>query len=197
LCFARLILKFILSISPATLSPHGCWPIDESNSCVEVSMKKQMIAGAIALMLGAGMTTSAMAFGHGGGGGHFGGGGGHFGGGHFGGGHFGGGHFGGGHIGGFGGHAAGFGGMHGGFGGGRLAGVRGYDGGWHHGWGGRRLGYGYGGYGYGGYYDSYAADVGLFGLGLGLAEAATGTCDPYAGYDCGYGYGAPVVTWGW
>src|SRR5579872_4532070 len=64
----------------------------------EVQMRKRLLAGAMAVALATGMTTSAMAFGggHGGGGGGgfhggFGGGGGHFGGSFGGGGHFGGG----------------------------------------------------------------------------------------------------------
>lgn len=142
-------------------------------------MKRQILAGAMALALATGMTSSAMAFGHGG------------------------------HAGGFGGHIgmggvhAGMGAMHGGFAANRMAGVRGYSAMRHGGWGGRRFvgGYGYGGWGYP--YDAYAADVGIVGLGLGLAEAATGYCGPYDynyGY-CGapgyYAYGTPIDAWSW
>ena len=93
-------------------------------------MKKQLIAGAMALALATSMTTGAMAAGHGGGGHGGGGHGGGFGGGGFGGGgHIGAmGGMGGAHIGGFGGdHIAGLGGIHTGrlgageFGAGRMA----------------------------------------------------------------------------
>jgi hypothetical protein len=135
-------------------------------------MKRQILAGAMVLALATGMTTSAMAFGHGGGG-HVGG-------------------FGG-HAGGFGAHVGGMGGMHS-FGGSRFAEVRGYGAWGHGGWGGRRFvgGYGYGGSGYP-YYDTYAGDL----VGLGLAGVATGYCGPYD-YDygyCGQGFVPPVAAW--
>ena len=139
-------------------------------------MRQQILAGAIALAVATGMSTSAMAFGHGG------------------------------HAG----SHVGMGAVHSGFAANRMAGVRGYtamrNGGWH----GRRFvgGFGYGGWGYP--YDAYAADVGIVGLGLGLAEAATGYCGPY-NYNygtCGgpgyyaygptyYGYGTPIDAWSW
>lgn len=136
-------------------------------------MKRQIFAGAMALALATGMTSSAMAFSRGG------------------------------HVGGFGGHVggmhAGIGAFHSGsFAANRMAGVRGYSAMRHGGWGGRHF---VGGYGYGGYpYDAYAAGIGVVGLGLGLAEAATGYYDPYV-YDYGYagpvyyGYGAPIDAW--
>jgi hypothetical protein len=142
-------------------------------------MRKQVLAGVTALALAAGTTTSAMAFSHGGG-----------------------------HAGGWGGHVGAvhsFGGTHT-FAGNRFAGVRGFNSFRHGGWGGRRFvgGWGYGGWGYP--YDAYAADVGIIGLGIGLADVATGYCDPYAygwgwgaGY-CGYGYygyGTPIDAWSW
>jgi hypothetical protein len=106
-----------------------------------------------------------------------------------------------------------FGGVHGGFAGNRFGGIRGYSAWRNGGWGGRRFIGGYSGYGYGGWgypYDAYAADVGLVGLGLGLAEAATGYCGPYdysygacgapAYYSYGpaySGYSTPINAWSW
>lgn len=139
-------------------------------------MRKQILAGVMALALATGMTTSAMAFDHGGG--SF-------------------------HGGGF--HGGGFrgGAIHSGVGGfhtNRFAGIRSFGGGWHPGgWRGRRFvggGWGYGGWGYP--YDAYAADIGLLGLGLGLAEVATGYCDPYYGYGyCGPAYYGTPIAWSW
>jgi len=136
-------------------------------------MKRQILAGATALVLASGMTTSAMAFSHGGG--------------HVGSIHagaigpmhsFGGSRFAG---------VRGYSGWrHGGWGGRRFVG--GYGGGW-----------GYGGWGYP--YDAYAADVGVVGLGLGLAAAATGYGYGYCGPTYGptyYGYyGTPINAWSW
>lgn len=146
-------------------------------------MRRQFITGAMALALAGGMSTSAMAFGHGGGGMH------------------GGGMHGGFSHGGFGGVHAGMAGVHGGaFSGPRFAGVRGYSSWRHGGWGGRRVVGGYGGWGYP--YDANAGDIGLVGLGLGLAGVATGYCGPYD-YDYGYcgagysGYGTPIDAWSW
>src|SRR5579859_1171799 len=101
-------------------------------------MRKQILAGATALLLATGMTTSAMAFSHGG------------------------------RVGGnvgsvrTGGPTA----LHsyGGVQGNRFAGVRGFNGVRHGTWGGRRfVGGGWGGYGWGYPYDAYAADVGVVG----------------------------------
>jgi hypothetical protein len=171
-------------------------------------MKTQILAGATALVLAAGMTSSAMAFNHGGRGG--------------------------GNTGSF--RTGSVGAMHSygamqgprmgavrsfgtsgyagtrsfgatpyagnrTFGSTRYAGVRGYNG-WRHG---RRFVGGWGGYGGWDYpyYDTYAADVGLgvVGLGVGLAEVATGYCDPYAyGWGWGAGYCGPgyaVDAWSW
>jgi hypothetical protein len=129
-------------------------------------MKKTLLAVAAAIALATGMTTSAMAFGHGGGAGFHGGGMGGFRGGRFSG------------LRGFrGGYAA----MHGG----TFAGP-----GWHDG---RRFvgGYGYGRYGggYGPYDHGYYGGLGLLGLGVGLA-AGDGYCSPYeVDYDyCGSSY---------
>lgn len=72
-------------------------------------MRQQILAGAMALALATGMTSSAMAFGHGG---HVGG-----------------------HAGSFGGHV-GMGAIHSGFAANRMAGVRGYSAMRHGGWGG-------------------------------------------------------------
>lgn len=154
-------------------------------------MRKQILAGAAALALATGMTTSAMAFSHNGG-----------------------------RVGSVGVHSGTFraagpattfrnGGptamrSYGAVQGHRFVGVRGYNGFRHGGWGGRRFGGGYGGWGGGyPYYDTYAADIGLgvVGLGIGLADVATGYCDPYAygwGWgagNCGYGYGTPIDAW--
>lgn len=138
-------------------------------------MRQKILAGATVLALATGMTSSAMAFGRGGHAGSFGG-----------------------HVGMGGVHA---GAIHSGFAANRMAGVRGYSAMRHGGWGGRRFIGGYGGWGYP--YDAYAADVGVVGLGLGLAEAATGYCGPYDynyGY-CGgpayYGYDTPIDAWSW
>jgi len=144
-------------------------------------MKKQLLAGAAALVIAAGMTTSAMAFSQGGRG----------------------------HAGSF--RAGGMGSVHSygavqgnrfagtrSFGGNRFAGVRGFNSFRDRGFRGQRfVG---GGWGYP--YDAYAADVGLVGLGIGLAGVATGYCDPYSygwGYGgyCGYGYGTPIDAWSW
>jgi hypothetical protein len=139
-------------------------------------MKRQIFAGALALALATGMTTSAMAFGHGGGHGFAG------------------------HVGGM---HAGIGAFHGGsFAANRMTGVRGYSAMRHGGWGGRRFVGGYGGYGYGGwdypYDNAYAADVGIVGLGLGLAGLASGYCGPYDySYSYSYGYCGPSVVVGW
>lgn len=183
-------------------------------------MKKQLFAGAMTLALATGMTTSAMAFGHGGG-------------------------F---HSGGFGGfHSGGFGGFHAGTVGGfhagalgtrsvggfrnsfaampaaRFSGVRGFNtavrpGGWgvNHGWAGRRFvggGWGWnrgwggrrfvrGGWGWGGWGWDPGVDVGLglLGFGLGVAALATPYCSPYDygywdyGY-CGYPAYSTYVAW--
>ena len=141
-------------------------------------MRKQILAGAMALALATGMTTSAMAFGHGGASFH-------------------GGRFQSGAIHGGGFHTNRFDGIRS-FGGARGGYVRGHSGG--------------GRYGYGRGYpdDAYAADVGLVGLGLGLAEAATGYCGPYdysygacgapAYYSYGpaySGYGTPIDASSW
>src|SRR5271169_1452712 len=120
-------------------------------------MRKQVLAGAMAVVLAMGMTTSAMAFGHGGG-------------------------HGGGFHGGFAGSRGSFAAMRGG----NFAGVRGFSG-WRHGaWGSRRAVGGYGG-GYGPYYDDGGIDVGLglLGLGVGLANGGYGYCSPYD-YNYGY-----------
>jgi hypothetical protein len=152
-------------------------PISVNDRVEEVLMRKQLLAGAMAVALATGMTTSAMAFGRGGGGFHGGGGGFHGG------------------MGGF--HGGGFRGSFGAMHGGNFAGMRGFSGrGFHGGWGGRRFvgGYGHGGYGYGPYYDDgYYDGLGLVGLGLGLATGA-GYCSPYA-YN--YGYCGPGLVVGW
>jgi len=104
-------------------------------------MRKQLLAGAMAVALAAGMTTSAMAFDRGGAGGF---------------------HDGGFHRGGFHGHSRDF---HAGYSGfrGKYAGIRGggLGHGWHHGWSGRD----HGGRGYGPSYDggSYYEGVAPFG----------------------------------
>jgi hypothetical protein len=172
-------------------------------------MKKQLLASAMAVALATGMTTSAMAFGHGGG---------------FHGGGFHGGGFGGFHTGSFGGfHAGSVGGFRGGalgtrsVGGfrnsfaampaARFSGVRGFNtavrpGGWgvNHGWAGRR--FVRGGWGWGGWGWDPGVDVGLglLGFGLGVAALATPYCSPYDygywdyGY-CGYPAYSTYVAW--
>lgn len=133
-------------------------------------MRKQLLAGAMAVALATGMTTSAMAFDRGGGGFH-----------------------GGGFHSGFAGSRGSFAAMHGG----NFAGVRGFSGYRHGAWGSRRfVGGGYGGYGYGPYYDDVGVDVGLglLGLGVGLATAGYGYCSPYV-YDYGYCGSGFIVGW--
>jgi hypothetical protein len=143
----------------------------------EILMRKQLLAGAMAVALATGMTTSAMAFGHGSGG-------------------RGGGGF---HSGGYGGlHSGGFRSSYGAMRGGNFAGVRGFSGYRHGAWGGRRFinGNGYGGYGP--YYDDSGIDVGLglLGLGVGLATGGydNGYCSPYA-YDPGYCGSSFTIGW--
>jgi hypothetical protein len=140
-------------------------------------MRKQLLAGAMAIALATAMTTSAMAFGHGGVG-------------------HGGGSFRSGAIGGY--HGGGFRSSYGAMRGSTFDGVRGFSGYRHGTWGSRRFigGYGYGGYGgWGydpGYYDA-GIGLGLLGLGVGLATGYGydyGYCSPYE-YDpsfCGSSY---------
>jgi hypothetical protein len=157
-------------------------------------MKKQLLAGAMAVALATGMTTSAMAF-RGGGGFH-------------------GGSFGGFHAGTVGGFRAGsVGGFRSSFAAmpaNRFAGVRGFNTavrpglGWNRGWAGRRFvggGWGWGGRrfvrsrfvgGFGGPFFDNGFDVGLglVGFGLGVATLGYPYCSPYD-YGWGWGWGSP------
>jgi hypothetical protein len=152
----------------------------------EVIMTKQFLAGAMAIALATGLTSSAMAFGHGGSGGFHGGG------------FHGGAGFGGSHGGGF---RTGLGGFRGSYAAlprSNFAGVRGFTSFRYGGWGGQRFVRGYGGWGYGGPYyydDGLGIGLGLVGLGLGLATGYP-YCSPFSYRDY-YGYCGPnyVVAW--